>query len=405
MPDGVHEGRGIRLERLHDHASGRVAPAAAGQLRDELERPLLRAEVGEREAGVGVDDRSDLDTGEVMALRDHLRPDQHGGASGREPLERLAQRAGPRRRVGVEPDPLEAGHPPRELGVEALRAGPDARELDRSALRARLRQLAGEPAVVAVQAAVVVQGQRDVAAPAAPRHAARAAVDRPRHAATVEEENRASAALTHGCQLGQERRRERIAGLAPQVDELDGRHRRADPCRQRQPVEARPALGARCRAAVHGDGALERRPLRRNRPRVVPRIRLLLERGVVLLVDDDEPEAVDRREDRGTRPDHDRRAAGRDALALVAPLGVGQRRVQHRHAVAETRAEPSDRLRRQGDLGHEDDDSAFAFERRRGRLQVHLGLPASGRPVQQHVATAAVECTVRPAPPPRAEPA
>jgi hypothetical protein len=35
----------VRLERLHEHASRRVAPAAAGELRDELKRALLGAEV------------------------------------------------------------------------------------------------------------------------------------------------------------------------------------------------------------------------------------------------------------------------------------------------------------------------------------------------------------------------
>ena len=52
----------VRLERLDEHEPGRVAPAAAGELGDELERPLLGAEVGHREARVGVDDRGQVDT-------------------------------------------------------------------------------------------------------------------------------------------------------------------------------------------------------------------------------------------------------------------------------------------------------------------------------------------------------
>ncbi len=64
---------------------------------------------------------------------------------------------------------------------------------------------------------------------------------------------------------------------------------------------------------------------------------LLLVPGVVLFVDADQAEPRKRGEDgRGARTDHDRRRPGRDAFALVAPLGLAQRRVQDRHAVAET---------------------------------------------------------------------
>ena len=108
---------------------GRVAAAAAGELRDELEGALLGAEVGQREPGVGVDDRGERDAGEVMALRDHLRADEDGAVGGGEPVERLVQRAGLRRRVRVEPDPLQLGDALRELRLEPLRAGADPRQL------------------------------------------------------------------------------------------------------------------------------------------------------------------------------------------------------------------------------------------------------------------------------------
>ena len=60
---------------------------------------------------------------------------------------------------------------------------------------------------------------------------------------------------------------------------------------------------------------------------------------------------------------------GRDPLALVAPLRLGQRRVQHRDAIAEALAEPAERLRRERDLRHEHDRAAArarAPPRRRG---------------------------------------
>ncbi len=68
---------GVRLKRLHDHLAWGVAPASPRELREQLERPLLSTEVGQAEAGVGIDDRGERDTGEVMPLCHHLRPDQH----------------------------------------------------------------------------------------------------------------------------------------------------------------------------------------------------------------------------------------------------------------------------------------------------------------------------------------
>ena len=167
VPNRVRERRRVRLEGLHDDPARRIPAAPAGQLRHELERPLLGAEVREREPRVRVDDRRDLDAREVVALRHHLRPDQHGRARRREALERIAQRARPRGGVRVEADPLEAGHSPRQLRVEALRPRTDARELDRAALGARGRHLGRVAAVVAVEPRVVVQCERDVAASAA----------------------------------------------------------------------------------------------------------------------------------------------------------------------------------------------------------------------------------------------
>ena len=161
---GELEGHRVRLERLHDHEPRRIAAAAAGELGDELERPLLGPEVGDREAGVGIDDRREVDAGKVVALRDHLRADQHRAVHAAEALERLAQRAGPRRRVGVEPDPLELGHVPLELLLEPLGARADVRELDGAAARAGRRDGLAIAAVVAVEAAVAVQRQGDVAA-------------------------------------------------------------------------------------------------------------------------------------------------------------------------------------------------------------------------------------------------
>ena len=99
----------VGLEGLDEHATRRITAAAAGELGDELERPLLGAKVGHAEAGVGVDDRGQLDPGEVVALGDHLRPEQHGAVGLPEAPQRGGQRLGIRRGVRIEADQLELG--------------------------------------------------------------------------------------------------------------------------------------------------------------------------------------------------------------------------------------------------------------------------------------------------------
>jgi hypothetical protein len=83
--------------------------------------------------------------------------------------------------------------------------------------------------VVTVQPSVAVQRQRDVAEPAAARKAAGPAVQSRREPAPVEQQDRLAAVLSERAELRQQRRRERIARLPPQVDDLHGRHRRAEP--------------------------------------------------------------------------------------------------------------------------------------------------------------------------------
>ena len=151
VPRRVAQRRRVGLERLHDHLPRRVAAAAAGELRHELERALLGPEVGQREPGVGVDDGGERDAREVVALGDHLRSDQHRPVGGGEAIERLAERTRLGGRVRVEPDPLELGDALRELRLEPLRARPDPSELGRAAGRARLGNGLRVAAVVAVQ--------------------------------------------------------------------------------------------------------------------------------------------------------------------------------------------------------------------------------------------------------------
>ena len=161
-------------------------------------------------------------------------------------------------------------------------------------------------------------------------------------AATVQHQDRLAAPIRDAAQRLQQRRRERIAGLPPQVDDPHRRQPRTDPAAQLEPLERDPALRPGRRRAVESDRALERRALCGDRARVVARVRVLLVRRVVLLVDDDQPQPAHRGEDGRPRADDDASRAVRDPFTLVAALGLGERRVQDRHPVAETGPEAPD---------------------------------------------------------------
>ena len=64
-------------------------PARPDDLRQQLERPLRCAEVGEAEADVGRDDADERHPREVVALGDHLRADEHVDLARGEPREQL----------------------------------------------------------------------------------------------------------------------------------------------------------------------------------------------------------------------------------------------------------------------------------------------------------------------------
>ena len=230
-----------------------------------------------------------------------------------------------------------------------------------------------------------MQGERDVTVGAPPRDAAGAAVNGGRDAAAVEHQDRPAAVLYQHAECLEQRCREGVAGLAPQVDEPDARHRRADASRERRAPQARPALRPRRRRAVHRDRPLEGGALGRDRARVVARVRLLLVGGVVLLVDDDQADPAHRREHRRAGADHD--------PGLPLARSGRARRVARRRRATSAGSRPG---RRTGS-GSAPPSAAPARspaparlsqpppECRGAGLEVHLRLAAAGRSLEQDV--------------------
>jgi hypothetical protein len=216
-------------------------------------------------------------------------------------------------------------------------------------------------------------------------------VERGRDPAAIQEQDRLASVLGEPPELRQQRRRERVARLAAQVDDAHRREPAAQPLAELEAFEALPALRPRRGAAVERHRALERCPLGRHRAGVVAWVGLLLVGGVVLLVDADQADSAHRREHGRACADDDARRPARDPLPFVPPLRLREARVQDRDGVPEARPEASDRLRRERDLGHEHDRPEAPLERRRGGLEVDLRLAAARGAVEEEVVAAGVD--------------
>ena len=176
--------------------------------------------------------------------------------------------------------------------------------------------------------------------------------------------------------------------LGPEVDDLDGRRGpdRAD--RQHHPgVDAGPRSpdavdGGRGRAE-HDRGTGQLAQPDRHVARLEPRCPVALVRGIVLLVDDDEPDIGQRSDDGQPRPDDDVHVTRPNAPPLVGALAVAEARVDQRDPGIQVRPQPVDEREGQGDLGDQHEGRPARLERGRDRLHVDRGLAATGHPVEQ----------------------
>ncbi len=261
---------------------------------------------------------------------------------------------------------------------------------------------AGHQRVDFAAAGAMVGLALDVAAEVAHQRAAEAVVDHPgralaageavpagaaqrqgRVAAAVEEQQRLPAVRDRVGDGGGERRRDPAAarrGIPAHVDRRQRRHGAAGVARCEPQVAVAPRLGVdagferRGRRGQHHGGLLEAAAHHRHVAGVIAHAVVLLVGGLVFLVDDDEPEVGEGQEQRRARARHDLDVARRDA-------GPGPRPPPHRHAGmpfrrahAEALGEAVEELRRQGDLGQEDERLAAGAQRGGDGLEVGLRL-------------------------------
>ena len=182
-----------RRHRLHQHTA--FAPAASGapgKLGDERKRPLLSAEIGKPQRGVGVEHDAQRDTVEVVSLGHHLRANQHTGGGPVEALQDLGCAAFERCDVGIEAEHRVVLLSQRmsQLVLETLGAEAMASHASRPAdIAARRHALAVAAVVAGDHRLGTMQHERHVALRAAPDLAARSAGEEVRPATSVQQHN------------------------------------------------------------------------------------------------------------------------------------------------------------------------------------------------------------------------
>ena len=108
----------------------------------------------------------------------------------------------------------------------------------------------------------------------------------------------------------------------------------------------------------------------------------LLVTGFVFFINDDKAQISKRGKDGRTRANHHRRLSAVNAQPFINPLFPGKPAVQDRDAPRKPRGKAFGELRRQPNLGNQDEACLPARERVLGGLNVNLRFAAAGDAVQ-----------------------
>ena len=300
----------IGIERLDDRFARLLAAAgAAGDLRQQLKRPLRRAEVGQAEADVGRHDADQRDARKVVALGDHLRADEHVDLAVAEPRQqrRRARPCGGRRRDRA----ARRARP----GQARLHFGLDPLGAEAGLLEIRRRRTAGTPSARA-PSSCSSGSARAARCPRRARRATRCSSDsrscRRTGGRTPPSRSRGGSAGRAPARCRSSRAPMRLAQRAAEDRRPGPRPRTPRACRRRVTDGERPiehaalehdalvlaghrvvvALHRRRRRAEHDQRAGALRAHDRDVAAVVARALLLLVRAVVLLVDDDQADVA-----------------------------------------------------------------------------------------------------------------
>jgi hypothetical protein len=333
---------------------------------------------------------------EVVPLGEQLRANEDVGVAPADVFERLRERRAPPRDVAVDPYDPRRGKEAGDRFLDPLGAAADRTQVGIPAGWAEARHRVLRAAMVAAQAPIRgVQHESRRAARAARGPAAGLAGEHRRVAAPVDEE-KALLAERQAVANGFDRRIRKavLNRLRAQIDGVNVRKARAWHGAFRQ-LDLLVAAGERVLPALERrrGGAEDHRAARalgesdRCVACGIAQPLLLLERGVVLFVDDHETEARHGPEHREPRAEHDPGIAGCCRQPRRSPRDLFQPAMHHDNAsLRECAADPPFQLRSQADLGNQHQRLCPSFEHARNQLQVDLGLPAACHTMQQESA-------------------
>ena len=378
----------------NDLAWGVGAARAAGDLGEQLESSLRSAKVREGEALIGERDANQGHRCDVVPLGDHLSAHQHVDFACAQAIEHRLD-AITRRRVAIEPCDPSLREALFDRLFELFGPDPDPLVLGAPARRTGNRDGPMKITVVASKRALpTVLGQCDTARWALCDRPTSGTAHARRKATTVEEDDRLMAGLQAFANRGMKRPGKkrvprRAFSVAAQVDDLDLGHRGACGARRQREQPDSPLVGPmvgldrRRRAPEHAHRTCVLRPKQRHVASMVAKALVLLERRVVLLVDDDQSQIRDRRKQRGTCPNRDLHSPPSKRLPGVVALTRGETTVKNGDVVAEAGAEPSDELRCERDLRNEQHRATPRSAHFVDRPEVHLRLARTGHAMQK----------------------
>ena len=177
--------------------------------------------------------------------------------------------------------------------------------------------------------------------------------------------------------------------FSPHVDDRDLRQRTiVDSPLQHDPRVAAShgvvmAFHRRCRRAQDDQRAGSLPSYDGDIPAVIARTLFLLVRGIVLLIDDDEADSIEGREDGRPRANDDVHVTLTNPLPLIMALTRGETAVLNGHVMSERAAECGCGPWRESNLWNQHEHRPPGCAHVLGQSHVHLGLAAARHAVQQ----------------------
>jgi len=130
-------------------------------------------------------------------------------------------------------------------------------------------------------------------------------------------------------------------------------------------------------------GARELPELQGDLPGMIHGRAILLVAGIVLLIEDDQPQIRHGAQDRRACAHHQPQLTGTNPPPLIIPLTTGEAAMHDGDRVRMSGSKAADDLRRQRDLWHQDDGAKALSQHLLRCTQVELGLATAGDALQQ----------------------